>query len=338
MKRRLSPAIVGAFVLGAAVLAVAALLSFGAGRLFREPYRFAVFINDASVSGLEAGSPVKLSGVRLGRVESVTASYDRTLEKIVVRVVCDFDAKAAHSLLGGTAHSSEAVMRDLVIDGLHAKLNFNGITGSLYMDLTIQKNAGDTPGEVEYEKGSGYPIVPMAPSGLAEFTEALSSIANGFAHIDYAGLSTELRTVLVNVNHALAGVELKQTATRIEAAAGAVETLLAGPELRTAIGTLDDSMQQLQQLIATWREASPGLRDDAAAAFDAATTALAQMQQTATAATALLQSRRDFPDELVTTLQRLQRAADAIQQLADTLERNPGALLRGREAATPTKK
>jgi hypothetical protein len=62
------------------------------------------------------------------------------------------------------------------------------------------------------------------------------------------------------------------------------------------------------------------------------------MQQTATAATALLQSRRDFPDELVTTLQRLQRAADAIQQLADTLERNPGALLRGREAATPTKK
>ena len=67
MKTKLSPATIGAFVLGAFGLIVIALLSFGGVSLFSKPQRFVVYF-DESIHGLDLGSPVKLRGVRVGRV------------------------------------------------------------------------------------------------------------------------------------------------------------------------------------------------------------------------------------------------------------------------------
>ena len=67
MKTKLSPAIVGLFVLGAFALGILALLSFGGVNIFTQPQRFVVTFNE-TVHGLDLGSPVKLRGVRVGRV------------------------------------------------------------------------------------------------------------------------------------------------------------------------------------------------------------------------------------------------------------------------------
>ncbi len=337
MKRRLNPVVVGAFVLGGLALAAAALLSFGARHLFSEPYRFVVLIDNNSVSGLDVGSAVKLSGVRIGRVESVTAHFNREIDKIAVRVECDFYEDAARALLDDKTKSPAELMRELILGGLHAKLNFSGITGILYMDLEIDNPAETGPTEVAYENSTGYPIVPMAPSLLAEFTDAFSAIASGLAQVDYPGLSTELHTVLQNLNRSLAGLDLGQTAGRVEAAAGAVQNLAENPELRAAFSSLDDNLHQLRTLLATWNRASPDLRDNLTKAIDAATHALAGVERLTGSGAALLEERRELPDDLASTLASLQRAADAVERLADYLERNPGALLRGRESSGPKK-
>jgi paraquat-inducible protein B len=59
MKTKISPAFVGAFVIGAFALCIIALLSFGGIGFFSKPQRFVVYI-DESIHGLDAGSPVKL--------------------------------------------------------------------------------------------------------------------------------------------------------------------------------------------------------------------------------------------------------------------------------------
>lgn len=335
MKKRFSPLIVGAFVLGGLLLAAFALVSFGARRFFSDPYRFVVMIDDSSVSGLDVGSAVKLSGVRVGRVESVSASFDRVAGAVAIRVECDFDEVAAASMLGDNAQTPTDLVRELILGGLHAKLKFSGITGLLYLDLEILPPAATSPSEITYEKLTGYPIVPMAPSLLAKFTDSISSITTGLASVDFAGISTELKSVLASLNRALAGVELQQTTGRIEAAATAVTTLADNPDLRASMATLNASLQEVQALMSTWREASPGLRDNLTATINAATSTLTEFERTAGAGTALLESRRELPHELIATLTSLQQAADAIQRLADYLERNPGALLRGRATESP---
>ena len=81
VKTRVNPAIVGLFVIGALVLGVLALLSFGGVNFFSKPQRFVVFFNE-SIHGLDLGSPVKLRGVRVGRVVDLSVRYDAAAQQI----------------------------------------------------------------------------------------------------------------------------------------------------------------------------------------------------------------------------------------------------------------
>src|ERR1051325_10347820 len=73
------------FVLGALALGIIALLSFGGLSLFSRPQRFVVYF-DESIQGLDLGSPVKLRGVRVGRVVDLNIRYDKKNNHSVVVV------------------------------------------------------------------------------------------------------------------------------------------------------------------------------------------------------------------------------------------------------------
>ena len=62
MKTKVSPAVVGAFVLGACALALVALLVFGGVSFFHKPQRFLVFFNDD-----DPGAQSRLAGQAPGR-------------------------------------------------------------------------------------------------------------------------------------------------------------------------------------------------------------------------------------------------------------------------------
>jgi hypothetical protein len=90
MKTKAGPAIVGAFVIGAFVLAIIALLSFGGISFFSKPERFMVNF-DESIHGLDLGSPVKLRGVRIGRVVELNVQYTPEKNGSMVSVVCELN-------------------------------------------------------------------------------------------------------------------------------------------------------------------------------------------------------------------------------------------------------
>ena len=64
MKTKVSPSVIGMFVVGAFALLLIGLLSFGSVSMFSKPQRFLVRF-DESIHGLDLGSPVKLRGVRV---------------------------------------------------------------------------------------------------------------------------------------------------------------------------------------------------------------------------------------------------------------------------------
>src|SRR5437870_11494562 len=89
MNTKISPTTIGAFVIGAFVLGVVGLVTFGGVSIFSKPQRFVVYFNE-SIHGLDLGSPVKLRGVRVGRVADLNIRYDEKTNSSVVAVVCEF--------------------------------------------------------------------------------------------------------------------------------------------------------------------------------------------------------------------------------------------------------
>ena len=99
MKTKVSPAAVGMFVLGALALGMIALLSFGGLSLFSKPQRFMVYF-DESIHGLDLGSPVKLRGVRVGRVVDLEVHYDDVANRSVVAVTCELSRNVITDAVG----------------------------------------------------------------------------------------------------------------------------------------------------------------------------------------------------------------------------------------------
>ena len=138
MKTKISPAVVGMFVLGALLLIVAALLSFGGVNFFSKPQRFQVYFNE-SIHGLDLGSAVKLRGVRVGRVADLNIRYNAATNKSVVAVVCEFSRNMIIDDQGRPIDLSErAALQAMVDHGLRAQLGVVGLaTGLLFVELDI---------------------------------------------------------------------------------------------------------------------------------------------------------------------------------------------------------
>ena len=139
MKTKLSPAAVGVFVIGALALGLIALLSFGGMSLFSKPHRFMVYF-DESIHGLDLGSPVKLRGVRVGRVVDLAVHYDDVANRSVVVVTCELnrnvitDEKGADLKIAGPKD-----IQTMVDHGLRAQLGVLGLaTGLLFVELDFE--------------------------------------------------------------------------------------------------------------------------------------------------------------------------------------------------------
>ncbi len=70
MGKRVNPATVGAFVLGAIGLILVAVVVFGSGHLFRKTHEFVIYFA-GDINGLRVGAPVKFKGVEIGMVQRI---------------------------------------------------------------------------------------------------------------------------------------------------------------------------------------------------------------------------------------------------------------------------
>ena len=85
MGSKISPTVIGAFVVGAIICMVAGVLLFGGGKFFTEKLPYVLFF-DSSVEGLNVGAPVIFRGVQVGQVTEISAIANPQTFDVVIRV------------------------------------------------------------------------------------------------------------------------------------------------------------------------------------------------------------------------------------------------------------
>lgn len=330
MKTKSGPAIVGAFVIGAFVLGVIALLSFGGVSFFSKPERFMVYF-DESIHGLDLGSPVKLRGVRIGRVVELNVRYEAEKNRSVVAVVCELNRNIITDSRGMKLDvSSRAELQKLVDQGMRARLEVQALaTGMLFVGLDFvdpQEFPATTPAVLPR-----YVVVPAMPSAISEFQASLSEILSDLKKVDFAGMSTEFKGLLSDTRKQLNGLNLKGTVEQWQRTGAQFEALAASPQIKDTFVNLNTAITELRSVLANVDAQVGPAGKELTATLAQARTSLETFSATATTAQRFISSQSGLGDEATRTLQQLSSAAEAVQRLADFIERNPQALITGKK-------
>lgn len=317
-------------MIGAFALLIVALLTFGGINFFDKPQRFIVYFNE-SIHGLDLGSPVKLRGVRIGRVVALNIRYDEKKNESVVAVVCELSKDVVTDNRGAVIDvTSRAELQTLVDRGLRARLQFLGLaTGLLYVELDLL-DPQEFPPDPNLADPR-YVVVPYVPSAVSEILASASEILTNVKRVDFAGLSRSLTGLTTDLRKQLEGLDLKGMTEQWKKTGAQVEKLAADPEFKRTLENLNGAVADLR---ATVKKLDAHIEPTSKQLADTLTEAKKTVQAfnaTATAAQAFLTEHGGLGREFVDTLQHLNEAADAVKRLADFLERNPNALITGRK-------
>lgn len=319
----------GAFILGAGVLLVAALLFFGLFRAFRPQVLFETYFNE-SVQGLEVGSRVKLRGVNIGTVRRIalTASEYETDRPVAERrpyvlVEVALDERDLGPEIGRQIGQDTQAQ---VARGLRIRLSQLGITGVSFLELDFVDPLRNPPLEVPWPPRN--PFIPSMPSRLTRIFESTENFFEKLEGVDVA-------LVLTNVNNALVAVKTALDGADSPAISGQLTNLLA--ELRVTNQRLSDLLAQpgLKQLpadaaqtLATARDTIASLRGQLEKADLAGVTA--QATQTLRQIQSLAAGRDGEIDEILQNLAALTENLRAVSELA---RQYPSFLLFGQPPA-----
>jgi paraquat-inducible protein B len=324
MGRKANPTLIGAFVVGAIALAVGGLLVFGSGRMFKRTRTFICFFTGA-VDGLTVGAPVKFKGVEIGSVVDIRlrvegqpeADLQEIAKGIRIPVIIELD-EGKLAAFGATAFSHDPARFKQAIDaGLRAQLNAQSlVTGLLFVQLDFHP---DTPAEYVLPPGSQYEEIPTVPTALEQLRSAAEDVMRRLDKLDFEGIVRSVTETVDGINRVVNAPALKATIEALpETVANVNKALASVRDLTTRLDT------QAGPFLASLKTTSERTND-----------ALAEMSTTLKSVQVFIEPTSPLAYQITSALQELTGAARSVRLLADYLERNPSALVRGKDVNSP---
>lgn len=261
---------------------------------------------DGTVRGLHVGAPVEFRGIKIGEVLDLKLQYNPNNVSFRIPVLCAIEPdrielKGEDVGNGGGREDELAMLDKLVGKGLRAQLRTGVIlTGQLYINLDIHPDAKKS----KLGRSGEYPVIPSVPEPVQEIAASLS-----------------------NILHRLENLPVEQIGKDLEATVNHARKLVGSNDLPGAVASLKKSLEQLEQFTAKLNtETTPQL----SALLEQSRKTMASGQGALTAAQKALDADAPLTYELSQTLKELARAARAVSDLADLLERNPQVLIYGK--------
>jgi paraquat-inducible protein B len=307
MSKKSSPAVIGAFVVGAVSLLALGVALFGGGELFKKRLNYVAYFEEQT-KGLRVGSNVILNGVRVGYVSEIALLIDETKYETLTRVTLEILPDTYIPVRDGVPIAEDlrdVIPHDELIQqaGLRAQLEIESfVTGQLLVRLDLRP---DTPiGLTGIE--SDYPEIPTIRSDIQE-------------------LLARMQRWLANIRD---NVDVDALAEGVTNALNGIAALTNSPDLHDSLAGLSELVndEDVQNLGASLRQALDEVGNAASEATELFRNADSEIEDVAAD---LGDSEQIY--QLQSTLKEVEGAAAALREFFDYLERNPEALIQGKQ-------
>ena len=350
MSKQANKKAIGAFVVVALVLAVAAIVIFGSGKFFVKRNQFVAFFK-GSVKGLKVGAPVVFRGVNIGQVTQMMIYANHQDRSFEIPVILEIEPDKFH-VIGPDVRDEKQYIQELIKSGLRAQLQMQSmVTGQLMINIDFFP---DTPvklvGSRKIALAKGMTEIPTIQTSMQKIEQTLEDVPIGEIANSINKSLQGIESIVTSEELTKSLLYFKQTAKDIRDLARHVDEKIdplsadAGQTLKDVQLLIRNLDNQVDPLAASLKSAS----DSAGAtikevrnltkninsqvktlAGDLANT-LQKAAETLSTVKGTLEEGSPLRFQVETTFSELAQAARSIRTLANFLERNPDALLRGK--------
>ena len=333
MSKKTSPAVIGAFVIGAVALLAIGVALFGGGELFKKRINYVAYFEEQT-KGLRVGSNVILNGVRVGYVSEIALLIDEERYETLTRVTLEILPDTYIPVRDGVPIAED--LRDVIPHeeliqqaGLRAQLEIESfVTGQLLVRLDLRP---DTPIRMAGME-SDYPEIPTIRSDIQELLARMQQwLANIRDNVDVDALAEGLTNALNGIAALTNSPDLHDSLAGLSEFVNDEDVQNLGRSLRQA---LDDVGKAAEEATALFRSADAEIENVAQElqpVLERLGETLRVAETTLNAARLQLRGDSEQVHQLQSTLREVEGAAAALREFFDYLERNPEALIQGKQ-------
>lgn len=321
MSKRANPTVIGAFVVGAVLLGVGAILLLGGGTFFHRTSSYVLYFQ-GNVNGLAVGSPVKFLGVEIGSVTSIRLRITPEGATMIIPVIIRINESLIERKAGVATTFDASRLKRSIDQGLRARLETESlVTGQRYVALLLDP---DTPVNL-LGISEDLEEIPTLPTAFEEFQRVFEQFLSEDVQTlvkDLGETSRGLRELLASPETQALPASLLRTLEGIDGLVAALQAEVEpfGAQIEGTSAAVQNVAEELELTLATVHAAAERTRE-----------VEQELSQTLATTRALLAPDAPLAVQLQATLQEFGAAARSLRSLAELVERDPSALLRGKD-------
>ena len=339
MSKQSNPIAIGGFVLGALVLAVAGILTFGSGALLQEKVSTVTYF-PGTVKGLELGARVEFQGVKVGQVTDIKLDYWPAEGRFAVPVYLEIwpDSLRQHGDVQGTRRTTN--LQVLVEKyGLRTRLEPESLVTGKYM-VALELRPDTAANFVGDRTTSQIPSVESTRDRISNLIEDLdldalvSSAISALNDIQALVADDEMKALAGQVNKTMRDAQrmLGKIDAAVEPTVQRIDRTLADYSglARTAAARANTLADRVEAAAVTVARLSQDISNEIKPISSSAVAALEQTRKALGSIDDLVNDDSTTRFNLDAVLEEAAGAARSLRTLADYLEQNPDALIKGK--------
>jgi len=333
MSKKSNPAMIGAFVIGAVSLLALGVAFFGGSELFKKRVNYVAYFEEQT-KGLRVGSNVILNGVRVGYVSEIALLIDEERYTTLTRVTLEILPDTYIPVRDGVPIAED--LRDVIAHeeliqeaGLRAQLEIESfVTGQLLVRLDLRP---DTPIQMA-GVDSDYPEIPTIRSDIQELLTRMQRwLANIRDNVDVDALAEGVTNALNGIAALTNSPDLHESLAGLSEFVNDEDVQNLGTSLQSALNEVSSAATEATALFRSTDAEIGEVAADLKPVLEGLSDTLLAAESTIDAARLQLRGDSEQVYQLQSTLKEVEGAAAAMREFFDYLERNPEALIQGKQ-------
>jgi ABC-type transporter Mla subunit MlaD len=263
---------IGLFIIVGLLLLAGGLVIFGVGQFFKEKIYFETYV-DATVQGIEVGSPVKFRGVTVGKATSVGFLFteypqvDRNAVANYVVILMEIDKEIFPGMFKD--ENLQPILDRNIQKGLRVQIEPQGITGLNYLEINYVDPSRYRPINLIWKPRNYY--LPYAPGEITSMLDSLNSMMKEVKGLNIKGISDGTEKLLKNLDDVVTKAQIEKLSSDAQqlfkTVAQAVDDAKVkelSADTRALLAEVQKSNEQLKAILGNLEPASRLNSDDIA--------------------------------------------------------------------------